>query len=181
MNKWIEWSSRSLRLLVVRKWLTLNWFDLILMVLVSTQSSKLPGGLGLFDCCSLCWPQGECYKPRRLRRTLTAALTSTEANLDDKFPEQRQQRPRGLLIHQKSFYDFILTTFGLEQSTNFESTTHQQNPQQTKWRTVWENHSKCLILYNMVSEASYVHFKFRAKNQHLKLSNCLHWLSTMFS
>ena len=40
MNKWIEWSSRSLRLLVVRKWLTLNWFDLILMVLVSTQSSN---------------------------------------------------------------------------------------------------------------------------------------------
>lgn len=129
------------------------------MVLVSTQSSKLPGGLGLFDCCSLCWPQGECYKPRRLRRTLTAAaaaLTSTEANLDDKFPEQRQQRPRGLLIHQKSFYDFILTTFGLEQSTNFESTTHQQNPQQTKWRTVWENHSKCLILNNVASNN---HFK----------------------
>ena len=40
MNKWIEWSPRSLRLLVVRKWLTLNWFDLILMVLVSTQSSN---------------------------------------------------------------------------------------------------------------------------------------------
>ena len=112
---------------------------------------QLPGGLGLFDCCSLCWPQGECYKPRRLRRTLTAALTSTEANLDDKFPAKA--RPRGLLIHQKSFYDFILTTFGLEQSTNFEP-TYQQNPQQNQMTYCLEKSLKMShsLIYNVARE-----------------------------
>ena len=122
--------SRFARFTYLAPLQTLNCYlrvDLISKHLVSVSKVPTPGrSSGLFDCCSLCWPQGECYKPRRLRRRTLTALTSTEANLDDKFRSFSKDTPtgcpRGLLIHQKSFYDFILTSFGFEQSTNLMKT-----------------------------------------------------------
>ena len=99
------------------------------MVLVSTQSSNSRAVLDSLTAARFAGPKANVTNHGDYEEHWTAALTSTEANLDDKFPAKA--RPRGLLIHQKSFYDFILTTFGLEQSTNFEP-TYQQNPQQNQ-------------------------------------------------
>ena len=154
MNKWIEWSPRSLRLLVVRKWLTLNWFDLILMVLVSTQSSNSRAVLDSLTAARFAGPKANVtnhgdYDEEHWRLWLPPKRIST-TNFVPSEQRHTDWLSTGFIDPSKILLWLHLDKFRLWTINQFgEDLQHHQNPK-TKQMTFFSLKKLCtyyIIIY----------------------------------